>query len=551
MFNGWLSYAGTELLNEERVRAYVRGALPTLSMPVTCQSDRSLAPILGDSEYRSPLLDDAPWIDHDDPDTYGFLGAYPLTVTGLTDSPRSATVVQNAHDGGRVLGKRLQTKDVRVTALLIAESEASLVAGKRWLAAALSGGCDPCEPGDLCFLTGTSSDNTALGDYASTVIPATSLIGNVAYWNNAAGTFKPPTTAQEVRTPILGDPLPCDEVFFHWTFSAASAGTAVVLETLGEGGVTNSMPISLPTSGGRYTISDRGTSEHTTWSRVRVTSAPNETVTITSVEMEYRTEASEDACFQKYGRQLRKVSCVTGPTTIEEFEPSVGAMERVEFTFVSEVPWVFGFEREVVSVLGHEITKAHPKSEAYVLDRLVPVCPTPTINAPIADPDCPPVPTPPRGSGITTSCADDPTSFRSYALAIPDDAIPLWAEAVPIMRLSTNSVAARKVQVRFLPRPLDIQIVADLDPCSACGSFVIDYIPPNSTFILNGMEQRAYIVQPGNRTSDAGHLLSGMTPTTLFEWPVLTCGTGYLAVVDIAAAGVTEFGVSVAVREFA
>lgn len=550
MFNGWLSFAGNEILNEERVRTYAKHLLPTLSMPMSCRSaNLNLAQLLEDEPYRTPFLDDAPWVDYDDPDSVGFCGAFPLTVQGLTDSTRSATLLQNSGNGGTVTGRRLAMKEVRCTALLIAVNEASLAYGKRWLSAALDGGCDPCEPADLCFLVGSGNEE-GYGDYTTSTLGSKLLAGPVAYWAPGTGVFKPTTSAQTVQTPEAPYPLPCDEVFWHWRFDAATVGTQVVIETLGESGVTNSITIDVPALGGIYTISDRGISDRRSYSRVRVLNAPNKSLTIHSVEMEYRTDNPGDACFNRYARQLRRVSCISGPTTVTEYEPSSGAMEIVEFSFAAAAPHVYGLEEQVLSVVGKAVTTSKRNADVYLMSKTVPACTAKTpSDALVTDPDCPAVPSPPKPKVPKSSCAPDPDYLDSYALTIPDGLVPLWSEAVPILSIKTGPKAARKVQVRFIPRPLPIQQPEDLDPCSMCGEFVIDYIPPNSTFVLNGMEERAYIKQTGNRISDAGHLLSGMTSTSLFQWPVLTCGTAYYAIVDVAVEGVGGFDLSLAVRE--
>jgi hypothetical protein len=264
--------------------------------------------------------------------------------------------------------------------------------------------------------------------------------------------------------------------------------------------------------------------------------------------MEFRTDPPEDACFQKYARQLRGVTCIGGPVTIQEYEPTNGAMETVEFSF-SAAPYVYGLPTSVLSVAGSTVRKDVRTADVFQLSKTVPICTLPKQPKLVVDPDCPPIPVAPRSNAAITSCAKDPPFHTSYALAIPDSLIPLWAEAVPILSLRTGAVAARKAQVRFMPRPFPTQAPVDLDPCSVCGEFVIDYIPPNSTFTLNGMEERAYITQPGGKVTDANHLLSGMSATTLFQWPVLTCGTGYLALVDITTEGVGQFDLSIAVRE--
>lgn len=547
-FNGWMSFAGNELLNEERVRAYVANALPTLRMPVRCIDERGLAGLLDDPPYRTPALDDAPWVDYDNPDSYGFLGAFPLKVQGLTDSTRTGTVLQNMGDGGAVAGLRRGTKEIRVTALLIGENGASVEAGKRWLAGALDGACDPCTSADLCFLVGNGADSISMGDYATSTLSSQVLTGPPANWSPGFGVFTPTTISQAVDTPLAPYPLPCDEIFYTWKIAAASSGTTIAIETLGETGVTNTLTATVPTSGGTYTISDRGISDQKSWCRLRVTSAPGESITITAVDMEFRTDPPEDACFAKYARQLRKVTCIAGPTTIEEFEPSVGAMETVEFAF-SASPYVYGLPVEVLSVEGRTVKVNKRNADVFELTKQVPTCKVPKIPQPISDPDCPAVPVAPKPNVSVTSCAKEPAFQTYYALAIPDNVIPLWSEAVPILSLTTGTAAARRTMVRFMPRPFPTQAPQDLDPCSICGEFVIDYIPPNSTFTLNGVEEIASIEQPGGRVSDAGHLLSGTTSDRLFQWPVLTCGTGYLALVDISTEGVERFDLSIAVRE--
>jgi hypothetical protein len=548
-FSGWLSYAGNELLNAERTRAYVKNALPTLRMPTRCIDEVDLAGILDDPAYRSPMIDDAPWVDHDDPDTYGFLGALPLSVSGLTDSTRTATVVQNTGDGGATTGKRRGTKEVRVTALLIGESPASIEAGKRWLTAALDGGCDPCAPNDLCFLVGTNTTGgPSMGDYDVSTIPPNKLDGQVAYYHHGTGVFKPTLPTQTVDSRPTPYPLPCDEVLWHWRISGATANTGIILETLGESGVTNSATYLVAAAGGTFTISDRGISAKKSWSRLRITSAPGEQVTIAGVDMEYRTDPLEDACFTNYARQLRQVDCIAGPVTIQEFEPTAGAMETVEFSFTA-APYVYGLPQQVLSVAGPTIQKNVRTADAFELSKAVPICTVPKRPKLIVDPDCPPVPVAPRANVAVASCKPPPDWRSSYALSIPDTLIPLWSEAVPILSLTTGSQAARSAQIRFMPRPLPTQAPVDLDPCSVCGEFTIDYIPANSKFTLDGVEQRAYITQRGGKVTDAGHLLSGMTSDTLFSWPVLTCGTGYLALVDITTEGVEKFDLSIAVRE--
>lgn len=551
MFNGWLSFGGNEVLNDERTRAYANDLLPNLTLPTTCAEDnRGLAAMLSDEPYRTPMIDEAPWVDHDDPDTYGFCGALSLSVSGLTDSTRTATVVENAASGGSVVGRRSATKEVRVTALLLADSEASLSAGKRWLSAALDGGCDPCEPSELCFLVGTGGGEESMGDYTTWTILPKHMGGSPSYWASGTGVFTPPTTATYVWTPDAPKPVPCDEIFWHWKITSATPGTQIVLEVMSESGVAITSDVyTLSSTGGTFTVGDKAIPQYRTYCRLRVLTAPGETITIDSVDMEFREAAAEDACFTKYARQLKRVTCIAGPVTIEEYNPTYGAMEKVEFSFAAEMPHVYGLTQDILSVAGSNILMNKRTADVFQLSQTVPVCTLPKRTPLVADPDCPAIPAPPRSNVAVAACKADPVFQDSYALSIPDSFIPEWSEAVPILSMTTSSQAARKVRVRFMPRPFETQAPVDLDPCSSCGEFVIDYIPAYSTFVLDGSTEKAYIKQSGGRTSDAGHLLSGMTSSTLFEWPVLTCGTGYFAIVDTTTDGVGRFDLSIAVRE--
>lgn len=158
---------------------------------------------------------------------------------------------------------------------------------------------------------------------------------------------------------------------------------------------------------------------------------------------------------------------------------------------------------------------------------------------PIVDPDCPPVPAPPRPPVINVSCVDTPTTWRRYEVDVPEDLVPDWRDVIPILRLQTGATAARQVRARFYPNPLQAPLAA-LNPCDFCGEFVITYIPPNSIMTIDGIRQWVSVtdVQSGNVVT-ANHLLSSSDggPVT---WPVLSCGVSYTLVVDVSPTGVSD-----------
>lgn len=154
-YNGFLSLGGVELINATRTEEYIEHELPTFPMRTRVGTD-ALRLALGDEPYENPAVDDAPWVDHSDPATYGFYGLIPLAIEGLDSSTRGAALVEGILDGGTVGHVRRSMKPVRVSAVLVARDQAGLEAGQTWLDAALNpSSCDnhsgTCGAADLCY----------------------------------------------------------------------------------------------------------------------------------------------------------------------------------------------------------------------------------------------------------------------------------------------------------------------------------------------------------------------------------------------------------------
>lgn len=166
MFTGWLSFAGTELANTARLSAYRDALLPTLQL-FDCGNCGDFAEAMGDEPYTTPIGDDAEWADPDRPESLGFLGFLPTSLSGFTDSTRTAGKTESLLDGGAVGRVRRGTREMRVSGWLIGNSEAAAEAGLSWMKAALDGSsCADCEPGDdLCFLLACPEDVTQAESY--------------------------------------------------------------------------------------------------------------------------------------------------------------------------------------------------------------------------------------------------------------------------------------------------------------------------------------------------------------------------------------------------
>lgn len=155
MYNGYLSLAGTEIANADRVASYVHNMAPGLQFK-SCWESKDLGKVLGDAEYRTPALDKAPWFSEHRPASAKFLGFYPLAVSGIEDSTRDMTVTELVQDGAVFSQPRQASKEFRVRGLLLGTDGEGVDEGMRWLRGALQGslcgGEDGCSGDELCYL---------------------------------------------------------------------------------------------------------------------------------------------------------------------------------------------------------------------------------------------------------------------------------------------------------------------------------------------------------------------------------------------------------------
>lgn len=150
---------------------------------------------------------------------------------------------------------------------------------------------------------------------------------------------------------------------------------------------------------------------------------------------------------------------------------------------------------------------------------------------PLADPDCPPVPSAPLPPRIDDSCIETVESWRRYWAIISEDQVYDWLAVVPTITLTTGEVAARQIRVRFHPNP-DSLAPEDASALEFESEQIISYLPPNSQMTLDGVSRRAWATVGTSGELSAGHLLYGADggPAT---WPTLECGAAYLISFDV------------------
>lgn len=115
-------------------------------------------------EFHDPGTDNAPWVDIDRPESYGFLGLLVDSIDGL-DATSTRTMDAAADGIGGILGpENLDPRDVTVKGWLLANGCSSMEYARRWLGDTLSGHlCSGCDAAYIDVRTTCGDDPT--GDF--------------------------------------------------------------------------------------------------------------------------------------------------------------------------------------------------------------------------------------------------------------------------------------------------------------------------------------------------------------------------------------------------
>lgn len=171
--------------------------------------------------------------------------------------------------------------------------------------------------------------------------------------------------------------------------------------------------------------------------------------------------------------------------------------------------------------------------------------------ASLLDPDCPPVPAPPRPPVILDECIVETGVWRRYFAVIPASEVSDWLDVLPTFNLTTFGLAERQVRIRIYPNPFNYPI-SQIDTSNWCSEQIISYVPPSTYMVLDGELQRVFADVAGGATQPADHLLYG-TGGTPASWPVLSCGISYLVSFDVpldAPEGNLQVGVELTRRSY-
>lgn len=414
---GYFTYAGQEFINAQRTQVYAKHA--GAGWFKGCYGGDDLGLMLGEN-YRSAMLDPAPWTDPNAPESYDFFGVYPLDVTGIEDSTREGTVVESLGDGGTVGRVRNATRAVVFSVALVGSSDCAVEYGMRWLRRLLLGAAcgvqanEACAGSDMCYLS----------------------CEPVLDWNHGGG--------------------PLDAL----------------------------------------------------------------------------------NCLDPYERSLRRVVFNTGPTITNKQEISDGSVVwTATMTATAGNPWEFGAEVPIVVGFG-SVTEPYVCDPPGLINMNGPIVDDsscrPTSYFPVFDPMCPAFIEPPAPPSVPLGCYVPPVNWKRRQFTIPEEFIPLWGEVVPKIEVhAPATVEVRNLRLRFYA-DVDGDNNIDDDICAYCGDIVISYVPAGQTLVLDGSDQLVYVESAGGEGKRRADSLVFSTDGTPFEWPVLSCGFGYIVTLDAA-----------------
>ena len=241
-------------------------------------------------------------------------------------------------------------------------------------------------------------------------------------------------------------------------------------------------------------------------------------------------------CLDPYERSLRRVVFNTGPTiTSKQTTTNGGAVWTATMTAVAGNPWEFSTNIPIVEGFNGVRTNPYVCDPPGLVNLDGPIVDDasckPTEYVPVFDPSCPAFVQPPAPVTVPLGCYEPPKNWKRRQFTIPEEFIPLWGEVVPRIEIHAAKTEVRNLRVRFYA-DVDGDNNIDDDVCAYCGDFVVSYVPAQETLVIDGSDELVYVEAPGAVGRRRADSLVFATDGTPFEWPVLSCGFGYIVTID-------------------
>lgn len=238
-------------------------------------------------------------------------------------------------------------------------------------------------------------------------------------------------------------------------------------------------------------------------------------------EASYRVSAEDQAI--PYERHMHDVACISGPTVTNVLNTSGGSSCVVEFLLSAATPYAYSTPTELLTRF--PLTDLDWQPWADIAAPATPV-------SIIVDPDCPPIPEPPRPPVIANSCIDGPGLWDRYLYAIPADQVAAWQKMLPTFTLYSGSDDLRQVRVRLTPNPFNWPVETDymfnlaLNPSAEAATTGWVNVPGTTgvAAVTNPTSTTAFGVKVARSTwSVASTAVGG----GMYQDVAVTAGTGY------------------------
>lgn len=593
-YDGFLRYGGTEVVNLERLAAYLDNGLAPLGARIDVEGCDGLSEVIyspGWVPYRTPIQDEPPWYDVEDPDTWDFAGVLPLEVTGLDATTRTVDFTQTLRGDGLPGRVQRSPQTIGVTALLVGRTTESVQAGLSWLRRVLHGACDADE--QPCGPSGTLEAFTVcpgpLSDVPDLTAPLTVTLMHPndesappGAWYVTNGTFDVEDDDATMVIPYdVSDVVDAEDASPDFTIDVYDGGGAEDTPSLLDGGnadfgeqaIIGGLQQSCTPASVTITWSLRGVDETATVELVILDDAnipvehgpkydvdtddlhdytwelpfgvdldtwrPGLVVThridVESVTIDGFAMFSPADCIAPYRRFLPVTSTTSGPTPVEDIDAGCAVLMKVEWVWVSGNPFRYGVTEPMVLGLGwgEEPTFDAP-GVTWDEEGGAPISATPwdcSPPSPVAgcaiDPAAPPFGTAPSMPVIV-----DTTRPRITTQSIRDVWANIGPEQVPtnegVLTIDLGAGAEPVVGIRV--RVWDDANADGTVPsnCEFAYEYLIDYVPENGVLTIDGTSNQITTLCAGNAVpQDASAGVRGDFGGPV-KSPVVRCDRRYL-----------------------
>lgn len=240
MIDSYFALNGAEIQNAARTAAYIDAGFTTGSTEYGDCGCADLGDLL-EQTYTTPLVDEAPWIDHRHPESYDFAGLLPMGISGGDDGVITRTTIQTTA-GARLAKAVCGPRRVTFRSVLVGATCCAVDYGLRWLRNVLlgsqSGDCggDTMELLDCCpdcdRIPGFVAANCSGGSTLTRTQQACECRQSHIKCYKDAALESGPTVVEQIGTGCGSCGLSCNIIVVEWTMISArpfAYGTREVL----------------------------------------------------------------------------------------------------------------------------------------------------------------------------------------------------------------------------------------------------------------------------------------------------------------------------------